>query len=69
MYWISDVIIDEKYRGQGLGKHLIQCIVEYEEFKGLTGILGTKDAHGQLPRGQKTMVISFIISRLGIYFL
>ncbi len=46
MYWLADVFIDEKYRGQGLGKKLIQCIVESEELKKLVGILGTNDAHG-----------------------
>jgi predicted GNAT family N-acyltransferase len=46
MYWLCDVIIDEEYRGQGLGKKLIQCITEMEELKGIFGILATRDAHG-----------------------
>jgi GNAT superfamily N-acetyltransferase len=45
MYWLCDVFIDEAYRGLGLGKKLIAFIVESDELKGLTGILGTKDAH------------------------
>lgn len=45
IYWLCDVFIDEAYRGLGLGKKLIALIVESEELKGLTGILGTKDAH------------------------
>jgi GNAT superfamily N-acetyltransferase len=43
MYWLCDVIIAEEYRGHGLGKHLVECIIE--EFSGLVGILATKDAH------------------------
>lgn len=46
MYWLCDVIIDENHRGKGLGKKLISLIVESDEFKGLRGILATKDAHG-----------------------
>ncbi len=46
MYWLCDVIIDEEYRGNGLGKKLIECITEMEELKGMFGILATHDAHG-----------------------
>ena len=46
VYWLCDVIIDETFRGKGLGKKLIECIVESDEFKDKCGILGTKDAHG-----------------------
>ncbi|TCL74280.1 putative GNAT family N-acyltransferase [Hydrogenispora ethanolica] len=45
-FWIGDVYIDEAFRGQGLGKKLIQCIVESAELQGLTGVLATNDAHG-----------------------
>lgn len=46
IYWLCDVYIDEEYRGLGLGKRLVQCIVESDSLKGLAGILGTRDAHG-----------------------
>lgn len=46
MYWLGDVIIDEKYRGQGLGKALMKCIKEHEYLVSLVGFLNTKDAHG-----------------------
>ncbi|HBE80620.1 MAG TPA: GNAT family N-acetyltransferase [Firmicutes bacterium] len=46
MYWLCDVIIDEAYRGNGLGKKLIECITGMEELKGMFGILATRDAHG-----------------------
>lgn len=43
-FYLCDVIVDEAYRGRGLGKKLVQCIVE--DFGGLAGILATGDAHG-----------------------
>lgn len=46
MYWLCDVFIDEEYRGQGLGKFLVECVVNHSEIKGLSGILATKDAQG-----------------------
>jgi len=45
MYWLCDVFIDENHRKQGLGKKLIETIVNDETFSNLTGILGTTDAH------------------------
>jgi GNAT superfamily N-acetyltransferase len=46
VFWLCDVIIDEEYRGKGLGKRLIQWITEMAELKGTTGVLATRDAHG-----------------------
>ncbi|MDQ7092323.1 GNAT family N-acetyltransferase [Desulfosporosinus sp. PR] len=46
MFWIGDVYIDRNHRGKGLGKKLIKCILETQEFKNLRGILATTDAHG-----------------------
>ena len=45
-YYICDVILDEKHRGKGLGKKLIQCMIEFDGISGGLGILLTKDAHG-----------------------
>jgi predicted GNAT family N-acyltransferase len=45
-YYLCDVIIDEAYRGHGLGKRLMQVITEDEQIKLLSGILATRDAHG-----------------------
>jgi GNAT superfamily N-acetyltransferase len=45
-YYICDVILDEEYRGKGLGRKLIQCMIEFEDFSEKFGILATKDAHG-----------------------
>ena len=46
MFWICDVYIDDKYRGKGLGKKLIECIVNRDEYKNCIGVLATRDAHG-----------------------
>lgn len=46
VYWICDIIIDEKHRGNGLGKKLMENIMSTSELEGLLGILATKDAHG-----------------------
>ncbi len=43
-YYLCDVIIDEDYRHQGLGKALVSHIVSAPELEGLRGILVTKDA-------------------------
>ena len=45
-YYICDVIIDSKYRGNGFGKKLLESIVSDQDFCDLKGILVTKDAHG-----------------------
>lgn len=46
MYWLCDVYVDETYRGTGIGKKMIESITSSDELSGLSGILGTKDAHG-----------------------
>ena len=45
-YYLCDVVVDEKYRGVGLGKALVAHIASSPEFAELRGILITKDAHG-----------------------
>jgi GNAT superfamily N-acetyltransferase len=45
--YIADVFIVESHRGQGLGKWLMGCVVEYPELQGLRlWMLATRDAHG-----------------------
>lgn len=46
MYWLCDVLIDEKHKGYGLGKQLVEQIVSDDKFEKLLGILATQDAHG-----------------------
>ncbi|NNE77864.1 MAG: GNAT family N-acetyltransferase [Pricia sp.] len=44
--WLMDVFVDEKFRGKGLGKKLIEHIIELPELQNVNGIgLRTKDAH------------------------
>ena len=45
-YYLCDVIVDETYRGNGLGRALVAHIESRPEFAGLRGILITRDAHG-----------------------
>jgi GNAT superfamily N-acetyltransferase len=44
--WLCDVFILEGYRGMGLGKWLIECVVAYPDLQGLRlFLLATRDAH------------------------
>ncbi|WP_432664553.1 GNAT family N-acetyltransferase [Wukongibacter baidiensis] len=43
--WICDVVVDEEYRGKGLGKWMFGYAVEDERIKGTLQLLATKDAH------------------------
>ncbi|NOX43529.1 MAG: GNAT family N-acetyltransferase [Gammaproteobacteria bacterium] len=45
--YLMDVFILEEYRGAGLGKWLMACIMEYPEVSGLRRfLLGTLNTHG-----------------------
>jgi GNAT superfamily N-acetyltransferase len=45
--WLCDVFIHEDYRGQGLGKWLMETILAHPELQGLRRfLLATRDAHG-----------------------
>lgn len=47
IYWhLHDVIVDEAYRGRGIGKALMEAVSSHEQLKGLNGILATRDAQG-----------------------
>ena len=45
-WYLCDVIVDEKHRGQGIGKMLIAAVVAAERFAKAPALLKTKDAHG-----------------------
>jgi GNAT superfamily N-acetyltransferase len=45
--YLADVFIDEKFRGLGLSKWLMETIISHHELAGLRRwMLGTRDAHG-----------------------
>lgn len=43
--WLCDVFVLEAYRGQGLGKWLIETVLTYPGLAGLRCLLATHDAH------------------------
>jgi len=44
--WLCDVFIHEDYRGQGLGKWLLETVHSHPELQGVSRwILATRDAH------------------------
>lgn len=45
-YYFCDAIVEESYRGKGIGSVMLNYIIEDDLYKNLRGILGTKDAHG-----------------------
>jgi GNAT superfamily N-acetyltransferase len=45
--YLCDVFVDERYRGQGLGKWLMAAVMDHPDLQGLRRwILATRDAHG-----------------------
>ena len=46
IWYLCDVIVDEKHRGQGIGKMLISAVTFDERFAKASALLKTKDAHG-----------------------
>ena len=49
--WLCDVFIIESHRGQGLGKRLIEAVVNHPQLAELSiFVLATRDAHGLYSR-------------------
>jgi len=49
-FWLCDVVVDERYRGQGIGKLLMSAIAGQEGYDAMRGMLKTRDAHGLYER-------------------
>jgi GNAT superfamily N-acetyltransferase len=44
--WLCDVFIDDAYRGRGLGKQLVETVVNHEDLAHIKRLmLATRDAH------------------------
>jgi GNAT superfamily N-acetyltransferase len=44
--WLCDVVVDDAFRGNGIGKWMIGCVLEHPDLLGLRRIiLATSDAH------------------------
>ena len=50
VFWLADVIVDDRCRGCGVGKAMVEAILSHERLRGLNGILATRDAHGLYSR-------------------
>lgn len=46
IYYLCDVVVDKEHRGLGIGKALVETIVNDERLAGVSALLKTKDAHG-----------------------
>lgn len=46
MFWLCDVVVDESYRGRGIGKLMMEHLSKQAYYDSLKGILATNDAHG-----------------------
>ena len=45
--WLADVYVLEEFRGEGLGKFLVETVLDHPDFRALRRwLLGTRDAHG-----------------------
>ncbi|NUM46017.1 MAG: GNAT family N-acetyltransferase [Anaerolineales bacterium] len=44
--YLADVVIAPRYRGNGLGKWMVSCILTHPDLKGCKILLETQDAHG-----------------------
>lgn len=45
--YLGDVFVVQEYRGRGLGKWLVECVLSHPELQGLRRwVLATRDAHG-----------------------
>lgn len=43
--WVSDMVVDGDYRGQGLGRWMMQCVMDHPRLQDTQFVLQTRDAH------------------------
>jgi GNAT superfamily N-acetyltransferase len=48
--WICDVIIHPDHRGKGLGKWMVECLIEHPALQVRSQVLATRDAQGLYER-------------------
>ena len=48
--WICDVIIHPDHRGRGLGKWMVECLINHPSLQIRSQVLATRDAHGLYER-------------------
>ncbi len=48
--WICDVIVHPEYRRKGLGKWMVQCLINHPALQTRSQVLATRDAHGLYER-------------------
>ncbi|MCL2883913.1 MAG: GNAT family N-acetyltransferase [Oscillospiraceae bacterium] len=46
LFYLCDVVVDEKYRGHGVGRKMMETVLNNEKYKQMLGLLGTEYAHG-----------------------
>ena len=44
--YLCDVWVDERHRGQGIGRAMVQTALEHPDMANVSWLLATKDAHG-----------------------
>ena len=43
--WIADIVITPEYRGMGLGKWMLECVLNHPDVVNTQKVLQTRDAH------------------------
>ncbi|MCG8523447.1 MAG: GNAT family N-acetyltransferase [Pseudomonadales bacterium] len=44
--WVADIVVEPEFRGAGLGKWIVECLLEHPAIKGTQLVLQTRDAQG-----------------------
>ncbi|KXS53107.1 MAG: GCN5-like N-acetyltransferase [Marinobacter sp. T13-3] len=44
--WVADIVVEPEFRGAGLGKWIMECLLEHPAIKGTQLVLQTRDAQG-----------------------